>query len=197
VAYDIGAWEFQAGGAAADLTIVSATQGHTVAAPGLTQAHNLNVGGPTQGHTATPVVLTQSLEPIDTDQGHTVAAPGLTQLHLLFQANATQGHTSDLIILVKNLIVGGPETGHTVAAPTLTQIATMELADPVMGHETRAANLNGFNPSVASAIMGHTADPTQALTASYADAMGVDWGESVSIRPGLCPWTSVRLPRTV
>jgi hypothetical protein len=213
---DIGADEFSSGGTnltivaatqghtadpsnfAANLTVVSDTQGHTVAAPAQVQNYTLLDGANAeQGHTATPVVLTQALEPIDADQGHTVGAPGLTQLHLLFQANATQGHTSDPIILVKNLVVGGPETGHTAAAIAMTQIATMELADAVMGHEARPVNLNGFNPSVASAIMGHVADPTQTITASYADAMGVDWGESVSIRPGLCPWTSVRLPRTV
>lgn len=146
-----------------EISVDSATHGHTAGEPETTQASTISVDSAAHGHAATSPQLSVefTLAVDDASHAHAAASPTLTQAHALTVDSASHGHaaTSPTLTQAHALAVDGAVHAQTATSPALAQASTLTVDSASHGH-------TATSPALSEAAQLAVADATHAHTAS-------------------------------
>jgi hypothetical protein len=166
-------------GVEVNLTVASASHGHSVDNVAITQVHGLTVASGSHAQSAESPVLTQVYEIAAQPASHAHIAEtlALTQLHELVAQDATHSHAAANVVIVQSheLVAQDASHAHTSDTPVIAVIHNLEVQAASHGHVAESLTLSQVHElAVDSATHLHTAQSPIVKTISivYLDPGG-------------------------
>ena len=186
-----------AAAAGVSLTVASMQHSQSIAAPTLTQDHQVTAAGIAHAHavagaTVTPVpslsaadashaqtvaapAVSQDhqIETADHAHGHAVSAPAVSQDHQITAADAAHAHSvgATVVTLTAGIAPADAAHGHAVAVPSVAQVHTLSVGDAAHDHAIEQASIAITAAlSVAGLAHGHAIQATT-ITPTHALAI--------------------------